>query len=87
RIGGMPDHIHLLVDIHPTISVTEFVRKLKESASKWLRSQSNFPDFDGWGESFAAFSYSHKDVDIIINYIKNQKTHHQKVCFADEYRQ
>lgn len=87
RIGGMPDHIHILVDIHPTDSVTEFVRILKESASKWLQSRPEFPNFNGWGESFAASTYSQNDIDTIINYIKNQKDHHQKVSFADEYRQ
>jgi REP element-mobilizing transposase RayT len=73
RIGGMPDHIHLLVDIHPTIAVSDFMRELKEHSSKWLSQNPKFPYFEGWGESHARFSYNLKEKEIIIEYIKNQK--------------
>lgn len=86
RIGGMPDHIHMLVDIPPTIAVAEFMRGLKESTSKWLKNNPAFPVFDGWGESYAAFTYSLDDKDTIIEYIKNQKKHHKKLSFREEYR-
>lgn len=86
RIGGMPDHIHLLVDIHPTYAVSDFMRELKEYSSKWLLCNPNFPFFDGWAISFAAFSYNLREKDIIINYIKNQKKHHKKASFEEEYR-
>ena len=87
RIGGMPDHIHLLVDIPPTIAVAEFMRGLKESTSKWMKHNPLFPVFDGWGESYAAFTYALSDKDTVVNYIKNQKEHHKKVSFAEEYAQ
>lgn len=86
RIGGMPDHIHMLVDIPPTLAVAEFMRGLKESTSKWLKQNSAFPAFDGWGDSYAAFTYSYNDKDVIIEYIKGQKKHHRKLSFAEEYR-
>lgn len=87
RIGGMPNHIHLLVDIHPTIAVSDFMKELKEYLSKWLSPNPNFPDFEGWAVSFAGFTYSAKEKQIIIDYIKNQKEHHKKVSFEEEYRQ
>ncbi len=86
RIGGMPDHIHLLVDIHPSIALSDFMRELKVATSKWLKMNENFPYFTGWGESFAAFSYNEKEKDMISNYIKKQKEHHNKVTFEEELR-
>ena len=47
----------------------------------------NFFAFDGWGDSYAAFSYSYNDKDVIIEYIKGQKEHHRKLTFAEEYRE
>lgn len=86
RIGGMPDHIHMLIDIPPTIAVAEFMRGLKESTSKWLKGNPSFPTFIGWGESYAAFTYSLDSKNVIIEYIKNQKEHHKRISFVEEYR-
>ena len=86
RIGGMPDHIHMLIDIPPTIAVAEFMRGLKESTSKWLKGNPSFPTFIGWGESYAAFTYSLDSKNVIIEYIKNQKEHHNRISFVEEYR-
>lgn len=86
RIGGMPNHLHLLVDIHPSFSVSDFMKELKEYSSKWLSQNSSFPNFEGWAISFAAFSYNINDKQTIIDYIINQKAHHATVSFEDEYR-
>lgn len=87
RIGGMPDHIHLLVSIPPTISLSEFVRDLKASTSKMLKDNPKFPNFPGWNNGYAAFSYSPNEKDMICNYIKNQKEHHKSKTFVDEYKE
>ena len=87
RIGGVSNHIHMLVDIHPTFAVSDFMKELKEYSSKWLSANPHFPGFTGWAVSFAAFSYNLTDKQTIINYIINQKEHHKKVSFEDEYRQ
>ncbi len=79
RIGGVSNHIHMLVDIHPSFAVSDFMKELKEYSSKWLLKNPNFPDFSGWAVSFAAFSYNLKEKQTIINYIMNQKEHHKKV--------
>lgn len=86
RIGGMPNHIHLLVDIHPIFAVSDFMKELKEYSSKWLKTNPNFPDFEGWAVSFAAFTYNIKEKQTIIDYIMNQKEHHKNVSFEEEYR-
>ena len=86
RVGGRPDHIHLLVSLPPDLAVSEFVRGLKYATSKWLKQNQLFPLFSGWGEGYAAFSYSKDQIPIIKQYIINQKEHHRKTTFAEEYR-
>lgn len=86
RIGGTENHIHLLVDIHPTFAVSDFMKELKEYSSKWMSNNLKFLDFEGWAISFAAFTYSLRDKQTIIDYIKNQKEHHKTISFEDEYR-
>ncbi|MFT4153079.1 hypothetical protein [Parafilimonas sp.] len=51
-----------------------------------MKSSGLFPGFKGWQDSYGAFTYSIKEKDVIINYIKNQKQHHQKETFYDEFR-
>jgi REP element-mobilizing transposase RayT len=87
RIGGTENHIHLLVDMHPTIALSDFMKELKEYSSKWLAKNPNFPDFESWAVSFAGFTYNLNDKQTIISYIKNQKEHHKTVSFEEEYRQ
>ena len=86
RIGGMPDHIHMLVAIPPQIAVSTFVKQVKVASSKMLCENSQFNGFDGWQSGYGAFTYSQKDVEMIVNYIKKQKEHHKHVSFRDEYR-
>lgn len=86
RINGTENHIHLLIDLHPTLSLSGFMRDLKEASSKWLKQNSNFPMFEFWAEGYGAFTYSKKEKDTIINYIKNQKEHHKTVSFKEEFR-
>jgi REP element-mobilizing transposase RayT len=87
RIGGTENHIHLLIDMHPTFALSDFMKELKEYSSKWLSKNPNFPDFEGWTVSFAGFTYNLFDKQTIVNYIKNQKEHHKTVSFETEYRQ
>ena len=87
RIGGMPDHIHLLVSLPARLAVAEFVRKLKFSISHWIETKRDlFPLFRGWGEGYGAFTYAQSDVEKVSNYIANQKQHHYHTTFAEEYR-
>ena len=86
RINGMPDHIHIFVSLPATMSLSEYVQRVKTASSKWLKANPNFPDFHGWGHEYAGFSYNKRDKDMIVNYIKNQKEHHRKSSFTEEYR-
>jgi len=51
RIGGMPDHIHILVSVPPTMALSEFMRRVKRSSSEWLITNTHFPNFAGWGKA------------------------------------
>ena len=86
RIGGMPDHIHLLVQIPPTMAVSDFVAKLKRESSYVINHECLLPDWEGWGSSFCALSYSENERQTIINYIMNQKKHHSVNLFDDELK-
>ena len=85
RIGGMPDHIHLLMEMPPTIALADFIRDLKTSTNKYMCDhKEQFPLFDGWGKSYCALTYSESGKDNIINYIKGQKQHHEKMSLQHE---
>lgn len=87
RINGMPDHIHLFVELHPTICVSEFVKVLKNTTHKWLKeNQELFPKFTAWGRKYCALTYSQRDKSMIVNYIANQREHHKKETTEVEMR-
>jgi REP element-mobilizing transposase RayT len=86
RINGMEEHIHLLTDLHPTVRLDDFVKSIKVSSSKWLKGNKDFPLFNGWADRYAAFTVSFREKEKVIEYIMNQREHHKKVSFFDEYK-
>ena len=66
--------------------IASFVQRVKTDSSKWLKANPNFPDFVGWAREYASLSKSASEKDTIIRYIMQQKEHHKRVAFADEYR-
>ena len=84
QINGMEDHIHILSDLHPSVSLADFVRDIKVASSKWMKSEGNFPEFVGWAKSYCALTYAYKEKSILMNYIKNQREHHKKESFKAE---
>ncbi len=86
RINGIEDHLHIACDLHPTIALADFIKDIKVSSSIWMKDNGKFPLFKGWGDGYGAFTYSFRDRNLLIEYIKNQKTHHQKISFIDEYK-
>ena len=86
RINGIGNHVHLLVELSPTVCLSDLVRDIKQGSSKWAKRQSCFLQFRGWGKEYGAFSCSVRDKEKIINYIINQRQHHRLKTFEDEYR-
>ena len=87
RVNGIPNHIHLFVELHSTISVAVFVKKLKNSTHNFLDDNKlDFPDFQAWASKYCALTSSEKDKNSIINYIKNQREHHKRESIEEEIR-
>ena len=85
RVGGMPNHVHMLVSLPATVAVATFVHDMKLSTHQFfLQNKQDFPFFDGWTRSYCALTYSQNEKDKIIEYIKNQKQHHKKRSLVDE---
>ena len=85
RIGGMEDHLHIVTHIHPAIAVAKLIKDIKLATSEYIKSENIFPEFDGWQQGYGAFTYSITAKDNLIEYVKNQKKHHSKISFKDEY--
>jgi REP element-mobilizing transposase RayT len=86
RINGTENHIHILSDLHPSVALSDYIKEIKTATNKWMKESGCFPRFTSWAEGYCALSYTYRDKEMIVNYIKNQKEHHQKVYFEDEYR-
>lgn len=85
-INGVEDHIHIMSDLHPSISLADYVKEIKVASSIWMKESGRFPAFEGWQDGYGAFTYSVREKGMIINYIKNQKEHHRSESFYDEYK-
>lgn len=86
RINGTGNHIHMLIELSPTMALSDLVRDIKQGSSKWAKQQVYFPQFSGWGKEYGAFSVGHREKDVVVNYIMNQREHHKSRPFEDEYR-
>ena len=86
RVGGMPDHLHILVELRPEVSVSTFVQVIKQCSSRKLKNDPRFPLFRGWNKGFASFTYHRSLLDTVKNYIKNQKMHHKQKKFIEEVK-
>jgi len=76
-IGGMPDHIHILVELHPTVAVADLVRLIKGASAHFANHVANPGGTFRWQGSYAAFTLRKNDIDGLVHYIRNQKQHHR----------
>jgi putative transposase len=85
QVGGTENHIHVLILAKPRIAPSQIVQWIKGESSKWIHE--TFPEFSkfAWQDGFGVFSVSKSNVPDIIEYIKNQRKHHAKQTFEDEY--
>ncbi len=87
RIGGVEDHLHILTSLHPTVCLANFVKDIKTGSAKWIKENKVFNGFTHWQEGYGAFTASIKEKNVLIEYIKNQETHHRNRSFLEEYRE
>ncbi|PIQ48227.1 MAG: transposase [Cytophagales bacterium CG12_big_fil_rev_8_21_14_0_65_40_12] len=84
-INGMPDHIHFIIGMKPSCCLSNLVREVKKSSNEFIN-QKKFSNYKFcWQEGYGAFSYSHSALDEVIKYVVNQKEHHRKKTFREEY--
>ena len=85
EIGGVEDHLHLLLSLPGTIEVSKAMRLLKGGSSKWVHDE--FPSLKQfeWQEGYGAFSIGISQVEDTIAYIRNQKEHHKRRDFKEEF--
>ena len=84
-INGMPNHIHFLIGMKPSCCLSDLVREIKKSSNSFINENKLSKFRFSWQEGFGAFSYSHSQLDNVIGYIMNQKEHHIKRTFKEEY--
>lgn len=84
-VSAMPDHIHILVSIGPSIPISDLVRDIKAGSSKFINDRKWITGKFNWQEGYGAFSYSKSSVDRVVKYILNQEEHHKTKTFKNEY--
>lgn len=86
-INGMPDHIHILIGMKPSCSLSDLIREVKKASNEFINSKRFSKSTFQWQEGYGAFSYSHSALNNVIQYIQNQKEHHKKRSFKEEYKE
>ena len=84
-INGMSDHIHILIGMRPTQSISELMQIIKANSSKWINEKKFLNVKFEWQEGYGAFSYSKSHVQNVIKYIQNQEERHKTKSFQEEY--
>lgn len=87
RIGGTSNHVHVICTLSREVTIAHLVEELKRNSSRWIKTiDDNYKHF-AWQNGYAVFSVSQSVIDKTITYVENQKNHHAKVSFREEYLQ
>lgn len=85
-IGGMPDHVHLLIRWRTDATIADLMRTVKARSSRWVHRTFPHAQSFRWQEGYSAFSVSKSVEHGVRTYIENQETHHARRSFMDELR-
>jgi len=80
-----PDHTHIFIGLHPSVSVSDITRDIKANSSRFINENKWIKGKFFWQDGFGAFTYSKSHIDGVVKYILNQKEHHKKRTFKEEY--
>ena len=86
RINAVDDHMHMLINLHQEVKLSDLIKNMKVASTKWLRRERGRVRFPGWQSGYGAFTHSFADKSRLIEYIKYQEEHHRAVSFKDELR-
>jgi putative transposase len=84
-VNGMADHIHILVGLRPAMRISDLIRDIKNNSSNFINEKGWLKQKFSWQEGYGVFSYSESNFGKVIDYIRNQKQHHEKRTFRQEY--
>ena len=84
-VNGMPDHLHILIGLHPSQAISDLVRDIKADTNEWINKKRWVRGRFSWQEGYGAFSYSRSQLDRVVRYVMNQREHHAKQTFKGEY--
>ncbi len=83
-INGTSDHMHILISLHPSVSVSNLVKTIKTSSNSMIKENLLCPGFTSWQEGFGHFACAVERKNQLVDYIENQKQHHAKFSSKDE---
>jgi REP element-mobilizing transposase RayT len=84
-VNSMPDHLHILIGLKPSMALADLVRDIKADSSTYVNKNRWVRGKFAWQEGYGAFSYGHSQLDTIIRYNQNQEKHHRRRSFRNEY--
>jgi REP element-mobilizing transposase RayT len=85
-MGGVDDHVHMLVSLGKTLALSELMLNVKRDSSKWIKERGEGLGAFGWQDGYFGFSIGESGVEALRGYIANQKEHHKTIDFKDEVR-
>ncbi|HXT10656.1 MAG TPA: IS200/IS605 family transposase [Candidatus Angelobacter sp.] len=85
EIGGVEDHVHILLSLPPTVAISKAIQLIKGGSSKWIHETFPQQRLFSWQEKHGAFSVSVSHLEIITAYIRNQEAHHRNMSFKEEF--
>jgi len=86
KIGGYENHVHILCMLSKMMTLIKLMQEVKSASSRWIKTIHPHLQNFYWQDGYGAFSVNPSETEIVIRYISNQKVHHQKLTFQDEYR-
>ena len=84
-INTMPDHAHIFIGMKPHAALSDLVRDIKRDSTNFINTEVMPGGSFGWQEGYGGFSYSHSQIDTVVQYIMNQQEHHRRRTFREEY--
>lgn len=85
RAGGIEDHVHMMLKIHPSFAIADTIKLIKGNSSRWINHNRKIAARFEWQRGYGAFSVSQSMADVVKRYIDNQEQHHRQQTFKDEY--
>ena len=84
-VNGVADHVHILLGLNPSVSISDTVHDIKRSSSLFINNNNLISGRFSWQSGYGAFSYSRTQIENVFRYIQNQEIHHARTSFRQEY--